>query len=209
MSVEQPKHVKKACTQCNKKCTQDQFARKQWKKENPSCRLCAEFTNICQDKSRQCHQCQLTLPRFEFDIHQWGKGSKALCHSCRDASTRKAFNSIGTTKHKELADGTCVCSLHSLEHCDICMISFTLPNQFARMRNALGRDLTDKEYKDVIKKDMMGITINRKICILDGQAMCPRNSKKMRCPCNEVTYCSRACQKHHWTIHKMTCTHAK
>jgi len=30
------------------------------------------------------------------------------------------------------------------------------------------------------------------------------------CPCNEVTYCSVAYQKHHWMIHKMTCkVHAK
>lgn len=40
---------------------------------------------------------------------------------------------------------------------------------------------------------------------MDGRPVCPRSSKKMRCPCNDVTYCSTACQKQHWMIHKMTC----
>ena len=170
MSVEQPKDDKKACTQCNKKCTQDQFARKQWKKKNPSCRLCAEFTNICQDKSRQCHQCQLTLPRREFDIYQWRNGSQAWCHSCRDASTRKVQD---FTRWKELADRTYVCRLHSLVNCNICDLDFTLTNQLARKENALGRDLTNKESNEVIsespKKDLgnihdMHMIVSRKLC---------------------------------------------
>lgn len=52
-----------------------------------------------------------------------------------------------------------------------------------------------------------GLVPSRKICILDGQPVCPRSSRKLRCPCDEVTYCSEACQKHHWVIHKMTCKH--
>ena len=35
--------------------------------------------------------------------------------------------------------------------------------------------------------------------------MCPRSGRKLRCPCNEVTYCSTVGQRHHWAIHKMTC----
>jgi len=86
-------------------------------------------------------------------------------------------------------------------------MDFTLPNRFARKRAALGRDLTSAEYAEETKafQNDNNMNINRKICILDGQPMCPRTGRKLRCPCNEVTYCSKDCQKHHWTIHKMTC----
>jgi len=117
----------------------------------------------------------------------------------------KILDAIGTSKHEELPDGTCVCVAHSLECCDICMMDFTLPNQFARKRRALGRDLTDEEANEVINVTQKDIRISRKICIMDGQPVCPRSGRKLRCPCNEVTYCSKACQTHHWTIHKMTC----
>ena len=30
--------------------------------------------------------------------------------------------------------------------------------------------------------------------------------KKEQCPCGTVTYCSEACQRAHWKIHKLTCT---
>lgn len=52
---------------------------------------------------------------------------------------------------------------------------------------------------------MEDMNISKKICIMDGQPVCPRSGRKLRCPCNEVTYCSKGCQVHHWTIHKMTC----
>ena len=204
--------MKKACSQCHKKCPVEGFAKKQWKKPNPSCRLCAEFTNISQDTSRTCHECHLDLPRMQYDIYQWGKGNKALCHSCRDAVGQKMLDSIDEVKATtELPDGTIVCR-HSLECCDVCMMDFTLPNQFARKRNEFGRDLKEEEYNQVTQewKSQNDVHISRKICILDGRAVCPRSSKKLRCPCNEVTYCSKACQKHHWMIHKMTCkVHAK
>eukprot|EP01083_Nonionella_stella_P280607 954586_1 len=48
------------------------------------------------------------------------------------------------------------------------------------------------------------VRISNKVCIMDGFPVYPRSSKKMRCPCNEV-YCSVACQKQHWMIHKMGC----
>eukprot|EP00553_Chaetoceros_curvisetus_P007331 CAMPEP_0204620290 /NCGR_PEP_ID=MMETSP0717-20131115/6362_1 /ASSEMBLY_ACC=CAM_ASM_000666 /TAXON_ID=230516 /ORGANISM="Chaetoceros curvisetus" /LENGTH=278 /DNA_ID=CAMNT_0051634449 /DNA_START=529 /DNA_END=1365 /DNA_ORIENTATION=+ len=108
---------------------------------------------------------------------------------------------------KELPDGTIVCGPHSKESCDICMMDFSLPNDFQRKRNELGRDLTPEEYEQVTKESMADVYISKKICIMDGQPVCPRSSRKMRCPCGEVTYCSTACQKYHWTIHKMTCKH--
>ena len=52
---------------------------------------------------------------------------------------------------------------------------------------------------------MEDMNLSKKICIMDGQPVCPRSGRKLRCPCNEVTYCSKGCQVHHWTIHKMTC----
>lgn len=89
------------------------------------------------------------------------------------------------------------------------MMDFTLPNQFARKRVALGRELADEEV-EVIQKQFFedaNIKISRKICIMDGQHDCPQSGRKLRCPCNEVTYCSKECQLRHWAIHKMTCKH--
>jgi hypothetical protein len=197
----------KTCAQCSKKCEKDQFPKKQWKRVNPLCRLCFELTNISEEQTRKCKECKLVLPRNQYNIDQWGKGEEALCNGCRELIGQKILASIGTTESKELPDGTHVCLTHSLELCDICMMDFTLPNRFARMRTSLGRDLTNDEYEEqtrVFQEDA-NIHINRKICILDGQAMCPRSGRKLRCPCNQVTYCCKDCQLHHWAIHKITC----
>jgi len=132
-----------------------------------------------------------------------GAGVGTPCAIRVAKSTRKKHCRI---LHIELEDGTCVCTKHRLEHCDTCMISFTLPNKFVRKRNQLGRDLTTDETNAIIQEDMKDVYISRKICILDGMAVCPRSATKMRCPCNEVTYCSKVCQEHHWKIHKMTST---
>lgn len=204
---QQPKQTK-SCAQCNKQCEKDQFPKKEWKKEHPLCRLCFEFTHISDEQTRQCKDCALVLPRNQYSIYQWEKGEEALCHDCQEVLSRNAIASMDKpTKIKNLPDGTSVCSLHSMELCDICMMDFTLPNRFARMRTLLGRDLSPSEYEEQTKlfqKDA-NMQVNRKICILDGQVMCPRSGFKLRCPCNEVTYCSKICQKYHWTIHKMTC----
>jgi hypothetical protein len=203
----QPMPTSKVCIQCSKSCTLDQFTRKQWRRSQPSCRLCAAFTAISVEKSRQCNTCKVVVPRIQFNIHQWGKGTEALCHCCRNEEQEEllaSIPSVGTNRVKNLPDGTTVCLAHSSEHCAICKMSFTLPNKFARERNALGRDLTEDETTRIIEADPANI-IHRKICIMDGMAMCPRSGRKLRCPCNEVTYCSPVCQKHHWTIHKMTC----
>lgn len=204
---EEQQHQTKICIQCSKRCEKDQVPKKQWKKEHPLCRLCFEFTNISEEQIRRCKECKLVLPRNQYNIDQWGKGDEALCHGCRDLVGKQVLASIGTSEVKDLPDGTSVCSEHSLECCDICMMDFTLPNQFARKRTSLGRDLTNDEYEEETRTFQEGANINisRKICIMDGQSMCPRTGRKLRCPCNEVTYCSKACQRHHWTIHKMTC----
>jgi hypothetical protein len=200
----------KICVQCSENRAKDQFPKKQWKREHPLCRLCFELTNISEEQTRHCHECKLVLPRIQFDIYQWGKGADALCHGCRELVGQKIIDSIGTAEIKELPDGTILCFEHSLERCDICMMDFTLPNQFARKRTSLGRDLTNDETDELSRAQLEDMNINQKICIMDGQSMCPRSGRKLRCPCNEVTYCSKGCQKHHWTIHKMTCkAHAK
>jgi len=206
----------KVCSQCRSNFTRDQFSNRQWKAQSNyrSCRLCSEYTKISEDKSRKCRDCKLNLPRTDYAIYQWSKGDEARCFSCAQKLGQKVLSSISNLGHtdtidstKERPDGTVVCGPHSQECCDICMMDFTLPNDFQRKKNELGRDLTPEEYDQVTKKSMAmaGVRINKKICIMDGQPMCPRNSKKLRCPCNEVTYCSTACQKYHWTIHKMTC----
>lgn len=196
----------KTCAQCRESREKDQFPKKEWKRENALCRVCFEFTIISDEQTRQCHECKLDLPRSQYNIHQWEKGADALCHGCREAFAKKCIESFGTAKIQHLKDDTCVCS-HSLERCDICMVDYTLSNKFIRKRALLGRDLTDDE-NEVITAEFMkdaGITINSKMCIMDGQPVCQRSGRKLRCPCNEVTYCSEACQRHHWTIHKMTC----
>eukprot|EP00979_Chaetoceros_neogracilis_P004629 scaffold798_cov268-Chaetoceros_neogracile.AAC.5 len=197
----------KSCDQCRKKCDEGQFPKKEWKRERPLCRLCFELTNISKEQTRKCRECKLVNPRNQYNVDQWGKGDKALCNGCRATYEQKIFASIGTTEAKELPDGALVCSTHSLELCDICMVDHSLTNRFARMKTSLGRDLTSDECEEVSKGywEDSDIHINRKMCILDGQAMCPRSGRKLRCACNEATYCSKDCQLHHWTIHKMTC----
>eukprot|EP00985_Skeletonema_marinoi_P005686 scaffold2468_cov133-Skeletonema_marinoi.AAC.8 len=196
----------KTCAQCKESRGKDQYPKKEWKREDALCRVCFEYAIISDELTRQCHDCKLDLPRSQYNIHQWDKGSDALCHGCREALTKKCIESIGTSTVTTQQDDTCLCS-HSLERCAICMVDYTLLNKFARKRASLGRDLTDDENEAITAEFMKesGIHINSKICIMDGQSMCPRSGRKLRCPCNEVTYCSEACQRHHWTIHKMTC----
>lgn len=201
----------KTCARCKESRGKDQFPKKEWKREDALCRLCFEYEIISDELTRPCKECKLDLPRSQYNIHQWEKGADALCHGCRETFTKKCIESVGTTEVQHVEDGVCLCS-HSLELCNICMVDYTLLNKLARKRAILGRDLTDDEH-EVITAEFMresGIHINSKICIMDGQSMCPRTGRKLRCPCNEVTYCSEICQRHHWTIHKMTCkAHAK
>lgn len=203
----------KICARCKESREKDQFPKKEWKREDALCRLCFEYEIISDELTRQCKDCKLDLPRSQYNIHQWEKGEDALCHGCRELFTKKFIESIGTTeKIQHLQDdglqddGVCFCS-HSLERCDICMVDYTLLNKLARKRAILGRDLTDDEHEAIIAEYWKeeDIHINSKICIMDGQSMCPRTGRKLRCPCNEVTYCSTVCQRHHWVIHKMTC----
>ena len=203
----EPQQVTKICNQCNEERAKDQFPEKQWKlevEEHPLCRLCYEYSKS-DEQTRLCRECKLVLPQTQFDIHQWRKGADALCHGCRDQLGEKILGSLGTAQTKELSDGIMLCEPHSLERCDACMVDFTLPNQFARKRTSLGRDLTNDETEDISRAFMEDMNISKKICIMDGQPVCPRSGRKLRCPCNEVTYCSKGCQVHHWTIHKMTC----
>lgn len=115
----------------------------------------------------------------------------------------KVMNSDNDTK--ELPDGTVVCVSHELEECDICMMDFTLPNDLQRRRISLGRDLTDEETQMMMDNFFKDLHVSKSVCILDGRDGWPRSSKKLRCPCHEVVYCSKECQSHHFEIHKMTC----
>jgi hypothetical protein len=153
----------------------------------------------------------LNFPRDEFDIYQWSKGKEALCRSCKESFGEKILNNIASGKKvNEDSDGILLCE-HDLECCDICMMDFTLPNQYARKRSEVGRELTEEENQHVYQQFLKdsNIYISRKVCIMDGHSVCPRSSRKLGCPCKEVIYCSEECQKHHWKIHKMTCKHAK
>ena len=143
--------VTKICSQCNEERAKDQFPEKQWKlevEEHPLCRLCYEYSKS-DEQTRRCRECKLVLPQTQFDIHQWRKGDDALCHGCRDQLGEKILGSLGTAQTKELSDGIMLCEPHSLERCDACMVDFTLPNQFARKRTSLGRDLTNDETGEI------------------------------------------------------------
>lgn len=198
---------RRQCIQCDKTLARDQFPQKQWGRDRPRCRVCYEFTKASPDTTRRCRECREVLPRQEFAMHQWSKGAEALCHGCRDKVAGDILGSIGKTEVKNLPDDVCVCDAHSLEYCDVCMVDYTLPNRFARKRAALGRELTQDEFEAETKawQGESNVKINKKICIMDGLPVCPRSGRKLRCPCQEVTYCSKACQKQHWMIHKMTC----
>ncbi len=218
--------VTKDCGQCHKKCTRNEFSHKQWRtKSHPSCRRCSEYSKISKDTSRKCRDCKFELPRTKFAIHQWGKGDEARCYACAEKLGHKILSSInmdgggdddhlgigmGMNKTKELTDGTIVCGAHSKESCDICMMDFTLTNDYQRKRNELGRDELTPEETEQVSKDFFeaaNIRIRKKVCIMDGHPVCPRSNRVLGCECREVTYCSPACQEHHWTIHKMTCKH--
>ncbi len=43
------------------------------------------------------------------------------------------------------------------------------------------------------------------LCVFDGRPECKKTGKKLRCPCQTVTYCSKECQKLHWKSHKFEC----
>ncbi|EJK69843.1 hypothetical protein THAOC_08860 [Thalassiosira oceanica] len=189
-------HTTKVCTQCNKDREKDQFPKKQWKRDHPICRLCFELTKVSDEDNRACHECKRVLPRSEYNFHQWGRGDEALCHNCRAVFDKRFMETINSDRDLKLVDqpdGITLCE-HGNERCEVCMVDFTLPNMFARKRAELGRDLTDKENEEVSQTFFKGINMpsNKKICIMDGMACCPRSGRKMSCPCNEVTYCSRS-----------------
>jgi hypothetical protein len=203
---QQQQQQTKVCIQCGKNCTKDQVTKKQWKKKQPSCRICTEFTAISAEDSRQCQKCKAVQPRIQFDIYQWGKGKKALCIGCCRGEMKDVIDAIQNgsfSKVNSLPDGTAVCAAHSLEFCDICKLDMTFPNQLARDRSALGRELTDAETRE--RMNDLTKDINQNICILDGKPVCPRTGRSLECTCRQVTYCSKACQVHHWPIHKITC----
>lgn len=177
----------KNCFQCGKNYTKDQFPKKQWKLEKPSCRLCAEFTKISPEESRQCRDCKVTYPRNSFDIHQWAKNAEARCPQCCKDLERKVLSSIdsGTfASDKTLPDGSLVCEAHSMESCDVCMMDFTFVNTLTRDRNLLGRELTEAETAARVRE--LTKDINSKVCIMDGQPVCKRTGLKLKCPCMQV-----------------------
>ena len=205
----------KICSQCKENREKDQFPKKEWKRKEDDrlCRLCYEFSVISDEMTRKCRECDRIQPRDKYNIHQWEKGADALCMSCVDKSTGKVLaraealiDGSAPVRDKHNPDGTSFCK-HDLEFCEICCVDFSLQNKGARMRTSLGRDLTAEEHDALFDEHMKqaDLRIHSKVCIMDGLPMCPRSGRKLRCPCNEVTYCSKACQLSHWSIHKMTC----
>jgi hypothetical protein len=164
------------------------------------CRFCAEFTAIAGENSRQCDQCKVVQPRIQFDIHQWANGDEAFCTKCcQDANTelvKLLQSNVALPSITNLPDGTCVCVAHSQETCHICKMEYSFPNKLSREKKVKGLELTEAELPDRI--DDSAKHINRKICILDGRPGCTRTGWILQCACLKVTYCSAACQKHHW-----------
>jgi hypothetical protein len=177
----------KVCIQCGKNCTKDQFPKKQWKLEKPSCRLCTEFTKISPEESRQCHNCKVTYPRNSYGIHQWAKNAEAICPQCCKDLQKKVLSTLDSATYagiKTLSDGSTVCEAHSMESCDVCMMDFTFVNNLTRDRTLLGRDLTDVETATRVRE--LTQDINSRVCIMDGQPVCTRTGLKLKCPCMQV-----------------------
>jgi len=72
--------------------------------------------------------------------------------------------------------------------------------------------LRRKEYKADLKdakKESYSRMCGNKDCNEFGKNRSSDGFKLRKCPCGTVYYCSKACQKAHWPVHKNICTTAK
>lgn len=174
----------KECSDCHKSVSKNQCPRKEWKKVNCVCRICYEYQRSSDSLTRVCHQCRNEFPKHKFKLFQWEKGNDALCLECDIELQSRIISSIGVKKETTINDqGNTVCRIHSLEVCNLCMMDLSFLNT----------------------TEIPRVDVNKKICVMDGHPVCPRLGIKFRCNCEEVMYCSLACQKHHWPIHKIDC----
>jgi len=96
---------------------------------------------------------------------------------------------------------------HNREQCDECDEDYRLRNIALRTTLELGREMTDEEMTKMAI-DFAGATggWTPGNCVLANLSVCPQTGEKLKCKCSEATvYCSKVCQKFHWTIHKWTC----
>lgn len=199
----------KICFQCKKECSHNQFKKKERSKSNPTCRTCMSYSSVTTKLERPCSKCLIILPRDKFSVHQWINTEESLiCIDCGNQLQRTCLNNVKNSKGdriKTRADGSLVCSNHDLESCNICMLDFINPNKIILRQKQLGRYVTSDELMEMYINDPTNI-VDDNLCILDGTPVCARTGKKLRCPCQTVTYCSKVCQRHHWTIHRMGCS---
>lgn len=150
---------------------------------------------------------------------------KSLCVTCTGALNDRASSHLrqavlgkGPNIYED-PNGIIFCADHRLISCNTCMMDFTMPNLFKSESNKLGRGLTDEEagavssayFAQLHGDEKRGRTggANPNLCILDHMTVCPRTGRILKCPCKTVTYCSVACQKFHWRLHKLTCPVSK
>ncbi|KAL7525070.1 hypothetical protein ACHAXR_000845, partial [Thalassiosira sp. AJA248-18] len=74
----------KTCTQCGETVTKAGYAKRQWKREEPMCRLCAESTETSssqQHQTKTCVQCNEDREKDQYPKKQWKK-EHPVCRVC-------------------------------------------------------------------------------------------------------------------------------
>jgi len=126
-------------------------------------------------------------------------------------------------------DGYTYCDEHRLEHCDICCMSFTLPNKFRKNELKTGRSIEedDEAFEKISKKHSVksghetmsllsasqGKPIRSAEALVYNKQMnktcqhCGKTVvKSLRCSkCKITVYCSKECQRVAWKQHKSEC----
>ena len=104
---------------------------------------------------------------------------------------------------------------HDKELCEECKeegssqhgVDYRLRNIAVRTTQKLGREMTDDEMTKMAI-DFAGVTgaWTPGCCVLQNLTVCQGKPERLKCGCKEATvYCSKECQKFHWSIHRWSC----
>ena len=96
---------------------------------------------------------------------------------------------------------------HDKEFCEECKEDYRLRNIAIRTTLKLGREMTDDEMTKMAI-DFAGVTgaWSPGCCVLQNLTVCKRAADRLKCGCADATvYCSKECQKFHWSIHRWSC----
>jgi len=96
---------------------------------------------------------------------------------------------------------------HNKEFCEECSEDYRLRNIAIRTTLKLGREMTGDEMTKMAI-DFAGVTggWTPGSCVLQNLTVCQGTGERLKCGCADATvYCSKECQKFHWTIHRWSC----